>query len=173
MMESLIKMNEILQNLINLSLSRTTRAANMECIKFGSFYQINNKGIEQNIGEFGLHIQCPWRLTNDKGIIVGSSDLYEQIDESAEYDENFNYDIIGGNLRDYKFRKFIAESNNIVNKINADIFGGLQIGFDSDVILTIFPVTSSKADVEYWRLIDNRDATKKHYISSSQGYEIE
>jgi hypothetical protein len=154
------KINKILQNLVGLPLTRTTRAANMECLKFGTFYLKDQKGKTWNYGEFGLHLQCPWRLTNDNEIIVGSDNLYEQADETADYDENFNWEELNANLRDVKLNKFISDKKHIVISAIADKFGGLQIIFDSNTVLTVFPVIASKANNEHWRLLDNRDEKK-------------
>ena len=48
-----MQIKNILQELIGLKLTQTTRGADMECLKFG--FKTNNNN--QNIGEFGLHIQ--------------------------------------------------------------------------------------------------------------------
>lgn len=167
------KINKILQEIIGLPLTRTTRPANMECLKFGTLYLKDREGQTWNYGEFGLHLQCPWRLTNDKEIIVGSNDLYQQADETADYNENFNWEEFKANLRDVKLDKFISHNKHIVKSAIADKFGGLQIVFDSNVVLTVFPVIASKADNEYWRLLDNRDETKNHYVSKSTGYDLD
>ena len=145
----------------------------MECLKFGTLYCEDDDGDTWNYGELGLHLQCPWRFTNDNEIIVGSNDLYEQADETAEYDENFNWDDSNANLRDVKLNRFIADRNHIIKSAIADKFGGLEIYFDSNVLLTVFPVITSKADHEYWRLLDNRDETKNHYLSTSIGYDLD
>lgn len=167
------KINKILQDLVGLPLTRTTRASNMECLKFGTLFLKDQQGETWNYGQFGLHLQCPWRLTNDKEIIVGSNDLYEQADEKADYDENFDWEEFNSNLRDVKLDKLISDTKQVVKSAIADNFGGLQICFDSNTILTIFPVISSKADNEYWRLLDNRDETKNHYVSKSTGYDLD
>ncbi len=145
----------------------------MECLKFGTLYIEDKKGDIFNYGELGLHLQCPWRLTNDNEIIVGSNDLYEQADETADYDENFNWEEFDANFRDVKLGKFITEKEHIVTSAIADKFGGLQICFDNNVLLTIFPVIASKANNEYWRLLDNRNETKNHYVSKSTGYDLD
>lgn len=165
--------NKILQDIIGLPLTRTTRAGTMECLKFGTLYLQDRDGQTWNYGEFGLHLQCPWRLTNDKEIIVGSNDLYEQADETADFDESFNWEEFNANLRDVKLNKFINDNKQTVKSAIADKFGGLQIVFDSNVVLTVFPVIASKADNEYWRLLDNRNETKNHYVSKSTGYYLD
>jgi hypothetical protein len=167
------KINTVLQNLIGLPLTRTTRAAGTECLKFGTLYRKNRKGHTYQIGELGLHLQCPWRLSNDIEIIVGSDDVYEPADETAGYDEHFAWDESNANLRDIKLDHFISERKHIVKSAIADKFGGLKIIFDNDIVLTVFPTSTCKAQMsEYWRLLDNRDETKNHYVSQSTGYEL-
>ena len=78
------KINQILLALVGLPLTRTTRAANMECLKFGTLFQTDKNGETYNVGELELHLQCPWRLANDNEIIVGNGDLYEQADEGSQ-----------------------------------------------------------------------------------------
>jgi hypothetical protein len=64
-----------LQQLIGLRLSGSTRAANMECLKFGELHQLEKSGEEILIGDFALHLQCPWRFTDDRNILIGSLDV--------------------------------------------------------------------------------------------------
>src|SRR5690606_19840931 len=109
-------------------------------------------------------------LANDREIIVGSNDLYEQADETAEFEENFNWEEFNASLRDSKLDKLVSEKEHIVKSASGDRFGGLEIVFDSSMVLTVFPVVSSKADNEFWRLLDNRPETKHHYVSKSTGF---
>jgi hypothetical protein len=170
------KINNILRDLIGLPLNPTTRAANMQMFSFGAIINITltspKKGpISKSVGEFALHLQCPWRLTNENEIIVGSGDLYQQADEIAEYDENYNYYELNANLRDVKLDKLINENKLSVISINADKFGGLEICFDNNIKLNVFPDLASKADNEYWRLIDFKNEKSKYIESWSTGYE--
>jgi len=48
----------------------------MECLKFGIIYRTDKGGKEYNVGEFALHIQCHWRLTNE---IIVDVNLYNKI----------------------------------------------------------------------------------------------
>lgn len=143
----------------------------MECLKFGTFYRTEKDGTKNNIGEFALHLTCPWRFTNETQIIVGRDDLYQQADETSDYDENYDYYEFNANLRDVKLDKLIKENKLSVISVNADKFGGLEIFFDKNIKLTVFPELASKADNEYWRLIDFRNEKSKHLESWSTGYE--
>jgi len=162
--------NQALKQLIGLEFTRTTRAANMECLKFGILYQKDRKGIERQVGEFGLHLQCPWRFTKGNEIIVGNDDLTEQPDENAEYDENFNWDIQGGNLRDVKLKLFLETGNYKVTSAKADEFGGFELLFTDNIKLTVFPALSSKNQYsEYWRMLDNRNTISNHFVVGTFG----
>ena len=162
--------NKKLQQLVGYEFTRTTRAANMECFKFGTLYSVDRKGIDRQIGEFGIHLQCPWRITQNDIILAGDNDLCEQPDENAEYDENFEWDIQGGNLRDVKLETFLNAGKYVVKSVEADNFGGFEMTFNNNVKLTIFPTLSSKSRYnEYWRFLDNRDEEKNHFVVSSSG----
>ena len=167
--------NEIeqkLQQLVGYEFTRTTRAANMECLKFGVLYRDDYKGIERQVGEFGIHLQCPWRITKDNTLLIGSDDLVAQPDETAEYDENFEWDIQGGNLRDVKLKSFLNSGKYIVKSVSADYFGGFELCFNDNVKLTSFPASTSKfVYSEYWRLLDNRNEDSEHFVVNSYGIE--
>jgi len=165
------EINKILQDLIGLPLTRTTRAANMECLKFGTIFRTEKDGTKNNIGEFALHLQCPWRLTNENEIIVGNGDLYQQADETADYDENYDYFEFNANLRDVRLDKLIKDKTITIISAKADKFGGLEICFENNITLTVFPDLASKADNENWRLIDFRNEKSKHLESWTTGYE--
>jgi len=164
--------NKIVADLIGLPLTRTTRAANMECLKFGTVYRADKDGNEHNVGEFALHLQCPWRLTHEHEMIVGSGDLYQRADETAEYNENYDYFEFNENLRDVKLNKLIKDKTITIISAQADTFGGLEICFDNNITLTVFPNIASKADNENWRLIDFRNEKSIHLESWTTGYEI-
>lgn len=163
----------ILNQIIGLQLSGTSRAANMECLNFGDLIIKKKDDKTCYIGEFSIHLQCSWRFTNDNIIIVGSSDLYVQADESAEYDVNFDWDVEGANFRDVKLKDLISNNILIVHSTQIDKFGGLEINFNNNIKLSIFPDRTSKSYYEYWRIIDFRNQYSKHYISSTDGYEID
>jgi hypothetical protein len=175
MKEEIIK---ALSRLIGLEFSLTTRAGDTECPKFGMLFEVNNIGKKSLIGEFGLNLQCPWRITKGKKLVVGYDDLYEQPDEASEYDENFNYDTQGGNLRDVKMKAFLKSGKYIVESVDADDFGGFELRFNDDVRLTVFPASACKIKdySEHWRLLDNRwrlpdsgNIPRRHFVVSVFG----
>lgn len=166
------KINKILSSLTGLPFTQTTRAANMECLKFGTVYRTDKDEQSYNVGEFALHLQCSWRFTNETEIIVGSGDLYQQADETADYDEDYDYLQFDANMRDVKLEKLINENNLIILSADFDKFGGLEIWFNNNIKLTVFPSISSKTENEFWRLIDFRKEESYHLESWSTGFEM-
>lgn len=160
------KIKTTLEQLIGLELTRTTRAANMECLKFGQ--QLINDQVDGqlNIGQFGIHLQCPWRITKGQEILIGSYDVYEQADQNAKYDPDYDWDN-NVNLRDKKLDGLIQDKRLTVEKITTDDFGGFEIILSDNIKLTTFPANSLKD--EYWRLLDNRPTMDKHFVVSGEG----
>jgi hypothetical protein len=160
------QIQETLDRLIGLELTGTTRAANMECLKFGQELITDKVDGLINIGQFAIHLQCPWRITKGQKILIGYNDVYEQSDQNAEYEPDFDWDKPGVNLRDKKLKELI-DSKLIVEKVNSDNFGGFSICFSDDTNLTTFPTTSLKN--EYWRLLDNRPPNTGHFVVGGDG----
>jgi hypothetical protein len=156
-----------LAQLIGLQLTRTTRAANMECLKFGQHVIMDKVEGPLNIGTFGIHLQCPWRITKGSTILIGSYDVYEQADSNANYDPNFNWDRPNVNLRDTKLEQLISKSELIVEEIECDDLGGFTICFNETLKLSTFPATSSK--YEYWRLLENQTTPDAHFVVGGDG----
>ena len=165
------KIEKALGQLVGLGFTRTTRTGATECIKFGVLYRVvDRKGIECQIGEFSIHLQCPWRITKGNSLIVGSDDVVEQPNETAEYDENFDWDVKMGNLRDVKMANFIKSGKYIVESVKSDDIGGFELAFNDDIKLTVFPTSSSQNFYsEHWRLLDNRDEDKNHFVVNALG----
>jgi len=162
-----VQTENTIQELIGFELTQTSRSSDMECLKFG--FKANDKN--QNIGEFGLHIQADWRIINEKNILVGSNDLYEP---NSENQLELDFDYEDGNLRDEKLKKIISTENLIVSKVLTDKVGGLNIRFNNKVELQIIPNSSSESEYnEFWRLIDNRKSESKHIVARINGIENE
>jgi hypothetical protein len=163
--------NEFLKDLVGLPLTHTTRAANMECLKFGTLFVEKNRE-NLNIGLFALHLQASWRFEGKSQIIVGSDDLYERADESDEYDENYDYYKFNANLRDIKLQKLIKKGELIIISAKANKYGSLKICFNKNIKLIVFPASTTKAYTEYWRILDFRNVYKKskHLVSATDGF---
>ncbi|MDO7873853.1 hypothetical protein Q5H93_03845 [Hymenobacter sp. ASUV-10] len=161
-----------LRQLVGLMLTGSTRAADMECLKFGEQAIVDRSGELYNIGEFALHLQCPWRITSSEKLLVGSSDLYEPADGISDADEDFDWEIIGNNLRDVRLQQLLIQSK-IVEAVETDAYGGFSLFLSQDLVFSAFPSYSKNDEYhEYWRLLDNREGPKPHIVVGPNGVEF-
>jgi hypothetical protein len=139
----------------------------MECFKFGS---LTNHPKGGQIGQFALHLQCPWRITQKASIVVGSQDLYEPADQEAPWTEDFNWDVPNANLRDKKLANFFMWLSLVVTDVTTDEFGGFILHFSHGINLWAFPAHSKVGEyAEHWRLIDNTRTEDRHFVVSGPG----
>ena len=165
------EIEQALQDLIGLQLTKTTKAATMECLQFGQQKVVDKKEELMEIGAMGLHVQCSWRIVNQESILIGSLDVYEPKDEKATYQEDFDWQ--AGNLRDATLQRLIATSALVVEAIAADAYGGVDITFSNQIKLQLFPAYSKVNEyTEHWRVLDNRPESNRHIVVSGSGVEI-
>src|SRR5262245_59963851 len=87
-----------------LQLSIARRAADMRVFHFGRV-AITDKG---SVGEFALHIQCPWRIEGPAGIVTGRSDLWQPVAANVDIDlDTWDYDA-DGNVQDEQLGALIG-----------------------------------------------------------------
>jgi hypothetical protein len=83
-----------LEQLVGLPLSIARDAAAMKNFQFGGIRpHPSGKG---TVGQYALHLQCPWRIIATDGIVTGSSDYYEPAEVDGEVNRK---DVEAGNLR--------------------------------------------------------------------------
>jgi hypothetical protein len=75
-----------LSQIIGLPLTAARRAGDMRTFQFGSLQQVDRG----SVGDFALHVQCPWRIEGPAGIITGRLDLWEPVEAHAPFDENWD-----------------------------------------------------------------------------------
>ena len=152
------KANDVLQCLVGLPWSIARRAASMANFHFGEI-TYHGKG---SIGQFGLHIQCPWRIEHSGKVFTGASDLWEPANPQEEVDwSTWDYEK-NENLRDYLLQELLkgtcpvtGSSQNetdllVVQVVKVDAFGGVRISMSGGYSLVIFPEGSVG---EQWRLL--------------------
>lgn len=171
-----VKLN--LQKLIGLKLSRTALAADMRTLQFGNTEARQGGGV---VGELGLHVQCPWRLESDAGIITGSDDLYVPSEKSDQSEEPFDWEK-GGSLQDKALRELLEgydeSTGQIVNSTNllvvedicSDWAGGFCLALSGGYRFLVFPNGTRR---EAWRLFrpsrDGYTSNEKHFVVPSPG----
>ena len=163
------QITEALSALIGLPLWGATRAANMSMFAFGERRsRLNRKGAEVEVGDYALHIQCPWRIVGPDDIVVGSEDRMCLEDESSDW-ETFKGPSrcearIGVWLTEY------AAAPLRVERVEGDWVGGFKLLLERGFVLEAFPADSVRGVYsEYWRLF--RPGEKSHFVVTAHGVE--
>jgi hypothetical protein len=163
--------NQIKQRLgplLGLRLAIARDAGNMKNFQFGKIRpHPSGKG---TIGDFALHVQCPWRLVTNDGILTGSADYYEPAVESEEVDVD---DGRSGNLQLKRlgevFRTYDQETRSLINDadalivaaIHSDRLGGIVLDFSGGFRLEVFPNGSRGED---WRFFSPKKEDQDHFV---------
>ena len=152
-----------LRRLVGLGLAATSRAADMRGFHFGELRPFRDR----NVGEFALHVQCPWRIDGPDGVLTGRSDLWEPAEKGVVGPdlERWDYER-DGNLQDLRIAEWLghddpragsspaAKDRPVVLAARATLFGGAEIDLSEGYRLTLFPAGSAG---EYWRLFRPND----------------
>jgi hypothetical protein len=162
-----------LQQLIGLKLSRMALAEDMRTLQFGRTEARAGGGV---VGEYGLHIQCPWRLEDDRRIITGNDDLYVPYEQNEELTESFDWEK-GGSLQDRALRDLLRgydpNTRQIVNStdlltvdaVQTDSAGGFCLSLSGGYKFLVFPNGTRR---EAWRLFkpskDGTGSTERHFV---------
>jgi hypothetical protein len=144
-----------LTSLVGLRLCIARDAAGMKNFQFGEIRPHPwGKG---TVGDFALHVQCPWRLVTTAQVLTGSADYYESVVEGEEVNLD---DHQSGNLQRKRlqvlFQTYDAQTRSLINQsdsltvisLHADRFGGLDLELSGGVRLQVFPDGSRG---ENWR----------------------
>jgi len=162
-----------LQQLIGLKLSRMALAADMRTLQFGHTEARAGGCV---VGEYGLHVQCPWRLEDDTRIVTGNDDLYVPYEQNEQLTESFGWEK-GGSLQERVLRDLlkgydpetrqIVNSTNLltVNAVQTDSAGGFCLSLSGGYRFLVFPNGTRR---EAWRLFkptkDGAKSSERHFV---------
>lgn len=158
--------------LIGLPLSYAGRAADMLTLGFGEQKPREFRGRVSTVGEFAIHIQCPWRIVRDDSMLVGyhdmrypptgvSDDGFDPNEERTKRDELVELFMLHG------------EQGHLVRRATGAAMGDLRLDFADGCFLEITPdfATQSNAndlDDEYWRFFPTGELSK-HFVVTAHG----
>ena len=142
--------------LIGLRLSILRRAADMLVAHFGEIRP--HPSGEGTIGDYALHVQCPWRFDGPLGTVTGRDDLWEYAGPGKR-PEHWRYDD-GLSLQDERLSHLFTRDEPTRSWVNTgDRFlatgaeqsdrGDLRIALSGGYALLVFPARYSG---EAWRL---------------------
>lgn len=138
------------------------RASDLLWVHFGEMRRVSTyKKGWKFVGEYALHLQCPWRLTQREKLVTGRGDIFERRGEAKSV------------LFDSRVRKVpLRRLRLIVAAVEADAFGGFRLGFSRGWRLEAFPMESMRSpDSEWWRMfIPSGDS--RHFVVTSAGIQL-
>jgi hypothetical protein len=156
-----------LQPLIGLPLAVARRAADLRNFQFGAMRTVEGG----SVGDWALHIQCPWRIEGPEGLVTGRSDLWRPVEKHEGFDWD-TWDYEQGNLQDHCISALLVGadpgSRSLVNttgglfvqQVTADDFGGAVISLSGGYRIAMFPAGSRGED---WRVFQP-ETEKEHFV---------
>ena len=153
-----------LKPLVGLFLCASRRAADMQIFDLGA-RGAPGKG---TVGEYALHVQCPWRLEAHGAIVTGRLDLWEPAVPTENFDPwSWDYDL-NDTLRDKRIREFFRNNRPIVEDVQTDSCGGATLSLSGNCKLVLFPAGSQGED---WRVF-RAGSDEQHFVISGGRVEV-
>jgi len=169
------EIEQTLNVLIGMPLWGSHRAADLQVFKLGARIPSMTRAMKRRpaeavvIGEYGLHVQCPWRITQGATIAVARRDLYYAAGEDPYKDrDDFDYDTHPNRCDERMSALLAAWGDNppVVEAVEADMVGGLRISLTQQCALEVFPDDSMEG--EHWRLLPN-SLRRDHFVMTGKG----
>jgi hypothetical protein len=148
------------------------RTADLAVFQFGEKRQVKTfHGETVEVGEYALHVQCAWRLSQGDRVITGNGDLYDPVViQSEKSDPNFDWkkqptrvDKLMQSMFEHGTRQLVVQS------VEVGVAANLRIQLERGFFLEIFPNYS--AVDEYWRLL-KPGKDEPHFVVTGNGIGI-
>lgn len=163
---------DALNSLVRLRLRCIGRAANLLWVHFGEWHEIPNRnGGTRMVGDWALHIQCPWRFNRGSRILVASRDFNDDGVQAKSYDWN------AGGLS--KFDRLAATFNTDLEvvdyhvlSVTCDALNGFRLAFPHSLAFDVFPhAAASPPKHEFWRLFQPSNQSR-HFVVDNDESEL-
>jgi hypothetical protein len=146
------KIQNAVNVLVGLPMWSLGRAADLVWFEFGNRRTVKGyKGEEKEVGDYALHVQCPWRITSAESILIGRGDIFCTPEETNE-PTPADFDWQKGNRFDRIVQQLLAHESRrhfIVQAVEAGGAGSLAVEFEYGYTLETFPHDSESG--EHWR----------------------
>jgi hypothetical protein len=166
------EVEQALGPLVSLPLWALGRSVDLAWFEFGSRRSVKgSKGIEKEVGDYALHVQCAWRITHSEKVIIGCGDIFSVPQESTEPIPG-DFDWQKGNRFDRIAADLLQNESLtlVVLSVNASDAGSFSIGLQDGYNLEVFPDHSESG--EHWRFFKPYTA-EPHFVFSGRGFQQE
>jgi hypothetical protein len=165
------KIQEALSVIVGLPLWAVGRASDLAWFEFGSRRTVQGtKGVKE-VGDYALHVQCAWRITQADKIVTGRRDIFCTPTEAIEpTSDDFDWQ------RDNRFDRMVKqlfqnESRQFqVQSVHAGEAGSFTLALEDGYKLDVFPQDSESG--EHWRLFKPY-SEEPHLVFSGNGLQLE
>lgn len=143
-----------LEKLVGLPVWGAAFAVDMLMLQFGKPCQkVTRKGTYIEVGEYALHIQVDWRVSNAEQIVVGANDHW--CDKEASNSEEIAQLI----------EQAIASKPKVIS-VDGVRAGAFSLAFEGGASLDVFPSSGIAEDSEFWRLLSPALETPQFVVGS-------
>jgi hypothetical protein len=137
-----------LRQLVGLPLVASGLAASMPTWQFGELRSLAGRTGKRIVGDFALHVQCPWRLVAGGAVVVRT--------ECLVFNGELGTDETNAIIR---FRQCldpwlesVPKRWRAVEGVTVDEFGGCRIMMAEGAVLEAFATARTSVATEEWRL---------------------
>jgi hypothetical protein len=148
-------LQQALDRVIGLPLTKTTRNAAVQYFHFGSTHYTTSQGLVLDIGELTLAVNCPWEVKTPDGQTILHSEVYIRKREAGLPTPVWDWKKPGSSLSDQRLMQLVHDNPNLtVERVEQQKDFSLLIYFSDGSILSVLPDPESQPD-EYWQLFSN------------------
>jgi hypothetical protein len=135
---------EKLRVLVSKPFSGIGRSLNMGILCFGPDIEWQDEGSAQpkTVSEYALHVQCPFRVSGGRRVLLGSEDIPQE-EASSQVDRTI-FDEHADRLD-----AILRERMPQVVGVSMSEFGDIRLDIETGIAIAIFPASARSA--ESWR----------------------
>lgn len=146
---------EALDKLIGLPLTKTTRTELVQYFHFGKTHYTTPQGLVLDVGAVTLALNCPWQLVLPNGDSIKHSEVFMRKREAGMPSLKFDWKIPGANLRDQRLQQLINAGGELTPQgLITTENNGFILHFEYGAKLIVTPDTTKEQEL-YWQLFSN------------------
>lgn len=146
---------EALDKLIGLPLTKTTRTELVQYFHFGKTHYTTPQGLVLDVGAITLALNCPWQLVLPNGDSIKHSEVFMRKREAGMPSLKFDWKVPGANLRDQRLQQLINAGGELTPQgLETTGNNGFILHFEYGARLIVTPDITKEQEV-YWQIFSN------------------